>query len=468
MASIIIGAVLAIGLAVGVVVGVTKLLPWGQDMVAKQDLAAVRTAETVSMAKDGRFLDDARLTAEKRIDNDGRAVAGTDPKGSCYVAIVQSRTGNLFFATDGGTEPTRLLDSMSTGDCLDPAAEVALRTRAKALGGAASGGGTNASAPRTTLIYRCDTAGDVSLPIRDLTSETTFKWSDGVQHTVQAGSYKVSSGDTYTRSVPAGQNLTVDVLGTYDSFNSYDEPNWGSLTGTSCLRGVSEWAEASGTKSAHAAFLGAWGIETLPAQIPSTITDMSRMFEQTGEFPGLSINGWDTSNVTNMSEMFFYSWWHDLDVSDWDTSSVTDMSSMFEEARFKGDVSRWDTSNVTDMGQMFYRKYESEFNSDIGDWDTSKVVSMAYMFAGTEAFNQDIGRWDTSNVEYMDGMFYASKAFNQDISGWNTGKVKSMADMFGSAKAFNQNISHWNVSSVQAAYRFRNNSVLAPENSPFG
>ena len=48
-----------------------------------------------------------------------------------------------------------------------------------------------------------------------------------------------------------------------------------------------------------------------------------------------------------------------------------------------------DTSNVTDMSGMFWRA--SSFNQPIGKWDTSKVTSMGWMFWGAASFNQPIG-----------------------------------------------------------------------------
>ena len=42
------------------------------------------------------------------------------------------------------------------------------------------------------------------------------------------------------------------------------------------------------------------------------------------------------------------------DISHWDVSSVTDMSRMFEEASsFNQPLNNWDVSNVTDMRRMF-------------------------------------------------------------------------------------------------------------------
>jgi len=154
-----------------------------------------------------------------------------------------------------------------------------------------------------------------------------------------------------------------------------------------------------------------------------------------------TISEWDTSSVTNMSNMFHHSIF-DLDISEWDTSSVTDMEGMFYLSKFNQDISKWNTSNVTVMKKMFVY---SEFNRDIHEWDTSNVTTMETMFCGSK-FNRDISGWDTSSVTTMKGMFHGS-GFNQDISKWNTSKVVNMSWMFHGS-CFNRNISEWDTSSV--------------------
>ena len=62
----------------------------------------------------------------------------------------------------------------------------------------------------------------------------------------------------------------------------------------------------------------------------------------------------------------------------------------------KIDIGKWDTSSVTDMSNMF--RYANNFNQDISKWDTLNVTNMKYMFLNANNFNGDIGGWDTSNV----------------------------------------------------------------------
>ena len=135
------------------------------------------------------------------------------------------------------------------------------------------------------------------------------------------------------------------------------------------------------------------------------------------------------------------------------TTLVTNMagdsntfSNFFNDESFNTNIGFWDTSNVTDMSIMFYGA--TAFNQDIGSWDTSSVTSMNSIFENATAFNQDIGNWDSSSVTDMVGMFYEASSFNQDIGNWNTSKVTRMERMFWAAEAFNQDLSGWCVSNI--------------------
>jgi surface protein len=151
-----------------------------------------------------------------------------------------------------------------------------------------------------------------------------------------------------------------------------------------------------------------------------------------------SINNWNTTNVTNMSHMFYNATEFNSNISDWDTSNVTNMSDMFYSAtEFNSNInasfsiSGWNTSNVTNMSNMFYNAVK--FNSDLSLWNTSKVEDMRYMFCNVKlnyksGFN--ISDWNTSNVTNMRGMFFGATNFNSDLSKWNTIKVADMNNMF--------------------------------------
>ena len=69
----------------------------------------------------------------------------------------------------------------------------------------------------------------------------------------------------------------------------------------------------------------------------------------------------------------------DADLNDIDTSNITDMSNLFEFLDPHNiDISQWDVSNVTDMRNMFLN---SNFNQNISNWNISKVKSVYGTFS---------------------------------------------------------------------------------------
>ena len=146
------------------------------------------------------------------------------------------------------------------------------------------------------------------------------------------------------------------------------------------------------------------------------------------------ISKWDTSQVTDMSELFMNCKSFNENISEWDVSNVTNMSYMFcYMSTFNQDVSGWDVSKVTNMSGMFY--YASSFNQDVSGWDVSNVKDMSYMFCNAASFNQDVSRWDVSNVKNMSGMFNKASAFEQNLSEWEVSHATDVSDMFSGAKA---------------------------------
>jgi surface protein len=198
----------------------------------------------------------------------------------------------------------------------------------------------------------------------------------------------------------------------------------------------------------------------------SSVTNMSQMFGgATSANPDTS--GWNTSAVTDMSRMFGNASGNvtsaNPDTSNWDTSAVTDMNGMFSGSPANPDTSGWDTSAVTDMYGMFSG---SSTDPDTGGWDTASVTNMSYMFYRATSANPDTSGWDTSSVKGMSGMFYNATSANPDTSGWDTSAVTDMRDMFYKATSANPDTGGWNTSSVMGmSGMFYNATSANPDTS---
>ena len=127
----------------------------------------------------------------------------------------------------------------------------------------------------------------------------------------------------------------------------------------------------------------------LSALDTSEVTNMNDMFSVCEGLTSLDVSNFDTSQVIDMSSMFSYcKKLTSLDVSNFDTSKVTDMSDMFSHCTDLTtlDVSKFDTSKVTDMGSMFSR-CASLTNLNVSNFNTSKVTNMIDMFCNCPAWN---------------------------------------------------------------------------------
>ena len=221
-----------------------------------------------------------------------------------------------------------------------------------------------------------------------------------------------------------------------------------TITQANIQTAVNAWTSDSTTATATYGHISGWDT--------SAVTDMSNLFNGKSSF-NHDISAWNTSNVTSMEKMFYNAYVFNQNIGGWNTANVTNMSNMFYALKpdYSGGgvfnnngsatIGNWNTSNVTDMSSMF--QY-SPFNQPIRNWDTSRVTNMSNMFQQDNAFNQYIGGWDVSNVTTMNGMFGYGYAFNQNIGGWNVSNVTDMSGMFYAASGFNQNISNWNVNNV--------------------
>jgi surface protein len=74
----------------------------------------------------------------------------------------------------------------------------------------------------------------------------------------------------------------------------------------------------------------------------------------------------------------------------------------------------WDTSNVEEMSLMFF--FAEAFNQDITSWDVGSVEQMVGMFQESEVFNQDLSGWNVAAVtDCEDFALDANPAWTVDL-----------------------------------------------------
>ena len=93
------------------------------------------------------------------------------------------------------------------------------------------------------------------------------------------------------------------------------------------------------------------------------------------------------------------------------------------------DLNDIDTSNVKDMSLLFFNF--NPHNIDISDWDVSNVINMNYMFLNCKNFNCDLSDWDVSSVETMEAMFDGCVSFEgKGLENWDIANVRNMEWIF--------------------------------------
>ncbi|WP_125711539.1 BspA family leucine-rich repeat surface protein [Companilactobacillus kedongensis] len=159
----------------------------------------------------------------------------------------------------------------------------------------------------------------------------------------------------------------------------------------------------------------------------SKVTDFSNMFNQTN-LTSIDLTGLDTSSANNINGMFAQnSKMKTIDVSGLDTSNVTNMGNVFHSIGISGDgfvdikgLDKWDTSKVTDMSNMFAN--DNFDTAKIQHWDTSKVENMNGMFQdstlkGELNLPNIVGESLTSMRDMFSGAKYLTKINLSNLDG---------------------------------------------------
>ena len=192
----------------------------------------------------------------------------------------------------------------------------------------------------------------------------------------------------------------------------------------------------------------------------SNVTNMQEMFFNARDF-NQNIGGWNVEKVESIYRMFWYCYAFNQPIGAWTTSALTTVASAFQGSGFNQPLDNWDMSNVEDTTSMFNSALA--FNQDLNSWDVSNVTIMASMFSGCDEFDGNITGWDVSNVTEFRSMFYGTLAFNQPIGTWTTTSVENLRSMFENS-VFDQDISGWDVTNVDDCLYMFDGGVLSTAN----
>ena len=194
--------------------------------------------------------------------------------------------------------------------------------------------------PEFVITVETTTASEsFTIPTTGTGYSYNVDWGDGSTSTAQTG----NAAHTYAT---AGQ-YDIQITGTFpriyfnntgDKDKLVDIKNWGDVAWTNMSGAF--WGCTNTIVSAEDALV-------LPA-------DCSTMFFGCSSLTTLEVSNWNTSSVTNMTNMLrSCTSLTSLDVSNWDTSSVTGMSYMFRLcSNLKADLSGLDIASVIDLNNF--------------------------------------------------------------------------------------------------------------------
>ena len=185
----------------------------------------------------------------------------------------------------------------------------------------------------------------------------------------------------------------------------------------------------------------------------SNVETMSFMFYNCYNFNNggsPSIGNWSATKCTNFSNMFQQCTGLLQPLTNLvNTASLPQpgctLFRMFWYSNYNQPIGTWNTSKVTEFSNMF--ESNSTFNQDIGAWDMSSAVYLNSMFWQATAFNNggspSIQNWTFPEAQNFYAMFYNASNFNQPLTNWLFPKASNLSYMFYNAYKFNQNLSTW-------------------------
>ena len=169
----------------------------------------------------------------------------------------------------------------------------------------------------------------------------------------------------------------------------------------------------------------------------SNVTDMHEMFRGCNKLTSLNVSSFNTSNVQRMDAMFYgCSGLTSLDVSNFNTSNVVLMTRTVDTVLdYYTGYSGGQEVQIARNNELFrfgmFAQCSSLTSLDLSSFNTSKVTDMRGLFDGCKNLTSlNVSSFNTSNVKYMDAMFRGCSSLTSlDLSNFNTSHVVSMGDV---------------------------------------
>ena len=237
---------------------------------------------------------------------------------------------------------------------------------------------------------------------------------------------------------------------------------------TSFDANISSWTTLRVTDMSYMFFGG-----TQSATAPVAVFTSTMKFND-----GSTAMGWNVSAATNLNYMFANdtSINSALNATAWAPAAAgSTMIGMFELAtNFNADIHSWTTTNVTNMSFMFFggtqtatptaptftttTKFNNGNSLSLSTWNVGKVTKFDFMFGNDTGVNSALTStsWAPTVATTMIGMFDGASSFNQSLSTWTTTNVNNMQYIFLNSSE-DQNLSSWNVTGITAASQGLNN-----------
>ena len=188
----------------------------------------------------------------------------------------------------------------------------------------------------------------------------------------------ISNINEETKEINVIKNITINGVSTLKKYLDYKGSLASAFSNSTitydALNEIFSYDDTSNVTNMNNMFYNCTSLTTIPLLNTSSATDMGYMFD--GCTSLTSIPELDTANVTNMSHMFNRCQ-NLITIPLLNTSNVTDMHYMFNNCLKLTTIPLINTSSATDMGYMF-----SNCNNltSVPPLDTHNVRDMSFMF----------------------------------------------------------------------------------------